>query len=195
MVMGYHLIWTAYGWWLPNDPRGSMSQDIRVERIAELGEAHYGRKAVQPSRAELREFFTAAHDVLKHEPKTFTNDDIRFVGECLGELVREREYTCYACAVMPDHIHMLIRRHRDNSETMLEIFQKSTRENLIASERRGPTHPVWGGSGWKVFLSSRERMEQVVEYIWKNPIKQKMPPQEWAFVTPYDGWIPGYRGG
>jgi hypothetical protein len=23
MVVAYHLIWTAYGWWLPNDPRGS----------------------------------------------------------------------------------------------------------------------------------------------------------------------------
>jgi hypothetical protein len=26
MIAGYHLIWTAYGWWLPNDPRGSTSQ-------------------------------------------------------------------------------------------------------------------------------------------------------------------------
>jgi len=23
LVIGYHLIWTGYGWWLPNDPRGS----------------------------------------------------------------------------------------------------------------------------------------------------------------------------
>ena len=35
MVAGFHLIWTAYGWWLPNDPRGSSSYEIRVEKIAE----------------------------------------------------------------------------------------------------------------------------------------------------------------
>ena len=29
MVAGCHLIWTAYGWWLPNDPRGSTSHVIR----------------------------------------------------------------------------------------------------------------------------------------------------------------------
>ena len=23
IVIAHHLIWTAYGWWLPNDPRGS----------------------------------------------------------------------------------------------------------------------------------------------------------------------------
>ena len=40
MVIGYHLIWTAYGWWLPNDPRGSMSRLIRSDIIAELGELH-----------------------------------------------------------------------------------------------------------------------------------------------------------
>src|SRR5436309_3208529 len=53
MVIGHHLIWTAYGWWLPNDPRGSSSHEIRVERVADLGELHQGRKRVQPPSAEI----------------------------------------------------------------------------------------------------------------------------------------------
>ncbi len=48
MVIAYHLIWTAYGWWLPNDPRGSMSKCIASDTIAELGALHYGRKRVHP---------------------------------------------------------------------------------------------------------------------------------------------------
>src|SRR5205823_363005 len=67
MIAGFHLIWTAYGWWLPNDPRGSSSHDIRVERIEELGPLHYGRKLVQPLPAELRAFYESAAAVLKHE--------------------------------------------------------------------------------------------------------------------------------
>ena len=51
MVAGFHLIFTAYGWWLPNDPRGSNSHEIRVEQIADLGELHFGRKLIQPPRA------------------------------------------------------------------------------------------------------------------------------------------------
>jgi hypothetical protein len=64
MVVGYHLIWTAYGWWLPNDPRGSSSHEIRVERIANLGEHHYGRKAQQPPSKEIRSFYREAREVL-----------------------------------------------------------------------------------------------------------------------------------
>ena len=32
LVIAYHLIWTAYGWWLPNDPRGSGSVTIASRR-------------------------------------------------------------------------------------------------------------------------------------------------------------------
>ena len=84
MILGYHLIWTAYGWWLPNDPRGSMSHEVRVDRIADLGDRHYGRKPVQPSRTELRQFFAAAHDALKHQALEFSAGERELVGNCLG---------------------------------------------------------------------------------------------------------------
>ncbi len=51
MVIGYHLISTPCGWWLPNDPCGSSSHTIRVEKIAALGELHHGRKPIQPTSA------------------------------------------------------------------------------------------------------------------------------------------------
>ena len=85
MVIGHHLIWTAYGWWLPNDPRGSSSHEIRVERIAELGELHHGRKRVQPPRAELREFFDEARGVLKHDVLTSTGEDVGIVGSSFAK--------------------------------------------------------------------------------------------------------------
>ncbi len=65
-VAGYHLIWTVYGWWLANDPRGSTSLVLRVESLAALGDLHEGRKAVQPPRHVIREFYEDARDQLKH---------------------------------------------------------------------------------------------------------------------------------
>jgi hypothetical protein len=65
MVLGYHLVWTAYGWWLPNDPRGSTSRSIASDVIAELGALHYGRKRVQPASREIRCFYERAEEVLK----------------------------------------------------------------------------------------------------------------------------------
>jgi hypothetical protein len=100
MVAGFQLIWTAYGWWLPNDPRGSSSQEIRVEQIAELGELHHGRKTVQPPGREIREFYEQARDVLRHPLLTLTGDDRDLVGESFAQVVRERRYTCYDAGTM-----------------------------------------------------------------------------------------------
>ena len=190
MVVGYHLIWTAYGWWLPNDPRGSSSQEIRVERIAELGELHPGRKEVQPKSEEIRRFYDEARSVLKHSLLTFTPEAIHQIAAAFADVIAERRYTCYACAIMADHVHALIRKHRDKSEEMIAHLQQRSKERLIAEEFREPDHSVWGGPGWKVFLNTREDMERIVRYIRENPLKAGWPEQTWPFVKEYDGWLP-----
>jgi REP element-mobilizing transposase RayT len=190
MVAGFHLIWTAYGWWLPNDPRGSSSHEIRVERIAELGELHHGRKTIQPLPRELRLFYEQARTVLKHPLLTFTDDDIDLIGESFATVIADCRYTCYACAIMPDHVHALIRKHRDHAEAMIEKLQNASRDKLIASGRRERTHPVWGGPGWKVFLYTQEDFVRIRDYIWNNPIKAGRAAQHWSLVKPYDGWMP-----
>jgi len=191
MVAGFHLIWTAYGWWLPNDPRGSSSQEIRVERIAELGELHSGRKPIQPPSAGLRRFYAEARGVLKHPLLTFGDDDIVRLGDSFAQVIAERKYTCYACAIMPDHVHALIRKHRDRAEAMIDHLQKASRQQLIAEGRRAPTHPVRGGPGWKVFLYRQDDFVRFSNYIRRNPVKVGRPPQSWGFVKEYDGWLPG----
>jgi hypothetical protein len=40
LVIAYHLIWTGYGWWLPNDPRGSMSNCIRCDVLSDFDLEH-----------------------------------------------------------------------------------------------------------------------------------------------------------
>jgi hypothetical protein len=47
LVIAYHLVWTAYGCWLPNDPRGSGSIVVHTPDIAELGEIYRRRKSVR----------------------------------------------------------------------------------------------------------------------------------------------------
>lgn len=190
MVAGYHLIWTAYGWWLPNDPRGSHSEEIRVERIADLGELHHGRKVVQPPGCEIRRFYGEAKEVLQHELLTFTDEEMRMIAGSFGAVIRSRQYACYACAVMPDHIHLVMRRHADKAEGMIEQFQTASRLFLIDVGLRRPEHPVWGGEGWKRFLNTREDIERVIRYVRENPLKARRPEQRWPFVRPYDGWLP-----
>jgi REP element-mobilizing transposase RayT len=190
MVAGYHLIWTAYGWWLPNDPRGSTSHEIRMVHIEPLGELHRGRKIIQPSSREIREFYERARRMLRHELLTFTPNDFELIAQAFAGVVAEKKYTCYACAIMPDHVHMLIRKHRYKAEQMIEDMQIASRQALIRARRRPPLHPVWGGPGWNVFLETRKDFERTVGYIERNPPKAGLPAQMWAFVKPYDGWMP-----
>src|SRR2546421_7224946 len=121
MVLAHHLIWTAYGCWLPNDPRGSSSHEIREEKLTPLGELHPGRKPVQPPTSQIRSFYNKADPLLDQPRLLLTDEEILFVAVSLGQTVREHGYTCYACAIMPDHIHLVIRRHRDWAEQMLSF--------------------------------------------------------------------------
>lgn len=195
MVIAHHLIWTAYGWWLPNDPRGSMSCAIASDLIAELGVLHYGRKRVQPSSRELREFFNRANDKLKFERAEFSSEELQLIAQAIGETVRARTYTCYACAVMPDHMHLVIRKHKHTAEEMIEHFQNDSRVKLGAAELRERNHPVWGGPGWKVFLDGPDDIRRTISYVENNPVKIGRAKQDWDFVKAYDGWPlhPGSR--
>ena len=81
MVIAYHLIWTGYGWWLPNDPRGSGSHGVRAEVLKELGEVHYCRKRIQPPGRVVKEFYEAAHPRLRFDLLRFDEADRQIIAE------------------------------------------------------------------------------------------------------------------
>lgn len=94
---------------------------------------------------------------------------------------------------MPDHVHLLIRKHKDQAEQMIEHFQDESRLRLRIAGLRTPDHPVWGGHGWKVFLDTPEEIRRTIGYIEDNPLKIGAPVQRWDFVKVYDGW-PFHKG-
>ncbi len=50
---------------------------------------------------------------------------------------------CYACAIMPDHVHILIRKHKHQAEEMIDRLQSSGRLRLSALGIRSADHPTW----------------------------------------------------
>src|SRR5690242_10771826 len=133
IVIAHHIIWTCYGTWLPNDPRGSTSKTIRVDSIAELGELHYGRKLVQPLGRDIRQFYEAARQVLKHPILTLDEAARSVVAGAIETVVRISKLTCWACVVMPDHVHILIRKHRLTFEEMMEQLKDTSATALRAA--------------------------------------------------------------
>ena len=124
----------------------------------------------------------------------FSEADVRVIAASFAKTIAEERYTCYACALMDDHVHCLIRKHRDSAEDMLGKLQAYSATALIDAGQRPEDHRVWGGPGWKRFLYTREDIERVNRYIEQNPIRAGKPAQRWPFVKPYNGWLPGnYR--
>ena len=89
---------------------------------------------------------------------------------------------------MPDHVHVLIRKHRDRAEDMMCHLQDASAEALRSAGLRDPAHPVWGRPGWKVFQDHPDDVWRTIRYIRDNPRKLGRPAQQWAFVTPYNNW-------
>jgi REP element-mobilizing transposase RayT len=188
LILAHHLIFTVYGWWLPNDPRGSMSRFIRQDVIKDLGELHHGRKRVQPASPVIRSFYREAAKWLSHELLTFDTSARTIIAEAFTEVCARETYTCWACAIMPDHVHLIIRKHKHLAEEMIATFQVASRSRLRAQHLRTDDHPTWGGPGWKVFLDQPEDIRRTITYVESNPDALKLPRQHWPFVKPYDNW-------
>lgn len=190
LVIAYHLVWTAYGWWLPNDPRGSGSKIVRRDYLNELGELHFGRKRIQPAAWKVREFYKNVGATLMHPVLTFTNVHFNAIAETFATVIRENRYTRYACAIMPDHVHILIRKHKHLAEEMMVHLQRASHFRMRELGYRKGEERTWSsGSGWKVFLDHPDEVRRTIKYIDDNPVKMGLPGQDWPFVTkPYDGW-------
>ncbi len=58
---------------------------------------------IQPAGRVINEFYEAARSVLKHPLLTFDAADVEAIARAFADVIRDRRYTCYACAIMPDH--------------------------------------------------------------------------------------------
>ncbi len=188
MVIGHHIILTGYAHWLPNDPRGSMSLEVYSPKLAELAQVHFGRKKKQPSREELRAFYREAREYLAYQVLWFDDAERQAITDAIGRIIEREKLTCYACAVLTNHVHLLMRKHRLSSEHMLGAFKDGIRGHLQTREHVPADHPVFSADHRVLFKSTTESVRRCITYIAGNPRKHGLPPQEHDFVAPYDNW-------
>ena len=197
MILGFHFIFSAYGFWLPNDPRGSWSETVRSFDLLRFGPATKTSTtrslAHQPHDYELR---LAAKRALRYPPVQFTGEQARAVAGGLAQASIERGYTVHALAILPDHAHLVMRycsRHIDEIAAHLKAKATAnlTRENLHPMERfassNGRKPSPWARYYWCPFIRSRRQMEAAIAYVRCNPARAGLPPQRWRCVARYEG--------
>ena len=178
MIIAYHAIFTTYGTWLPNDPRGPYSKEIYNEELKLLGEIRYGRQDPQPHHSTLRRFWTAARPSLARAPY-FIDDTTRpIIARGFAEAARRLGLTVRACVIMNDHVHVLSMRSKHRIEYVAGRFKAEATHILNLA------HTPWTKGSWKVFINDVEALRAAAHYIEMNPIKAGWGEQRWDFVTP-----------
>ncbi len=111
-LLAAHIIFTAYGFWLPNDPRGSWSEWVASWELLKYGRAtkvDHGRSVARVKHdADLRR---AAKQSLKYSPVLFTGLQARSIARGFSRAIDEGDYPVHACSILPDHVHLVIGDH------------------------------------------------------------------------------------
>lgn len=197
MVRACHLIFTTYGFWLPNDPRGSWSQFVGAWQLLKFGDATKVSTPRSLARVEHDiQARLAAKRSLKYPPVLLDGRQARAVGRGFTRSVEKTGLVVYACSIMPDHVHMVIARHRERIETIASFLKSLATLQLIeegihplaayaGSNARCPK--PWARGQWKVFLDDARDIARAIRYVRDNPLKEGKPPQKWRFVREWDG--------
>ncbi len=186
-----------YGFWLPNDPRGSWSDYVRSWELLRFGSATQVQTrrslAHEPHDQALRQ---QAREALRYAPVKLSGLQARSAAAGFAEFVRKSNLAVYACAILPDHVHMVVGRHEYPIEQVVMGLKGLSTKQLL----RDGLHPLansaipdqpppspWCAKCWKVFLNDDGHIRNAIGYVQDNPMKEGLKPQRWSFVMPYTG--------
>ncbi len=194
-VIAYHVIFCTHGFWLPNDPRGSGSTEVRYQPLRKFGPATTvtTRRSVA-NRPHDRTLRRAAKRVMRHAEVLFDGHQALSVIDGFDRAIRKSNYLVYACAILPEHVHLVIGRHSYPIEQVVRLLRQSATQKLLedglhpfADQRaeHGRLPSVRAQDFRKVFLFTTEDVHREIRYVENNPAKDGKRPQHWSFVIPY----------
>lgn len=194
-VVAYHVVFCTHGFWLPNDPRGSKSIEVRAEALRRFGPATStsARQSVAalPHDKSMRQ---AAKQTLVYPEVVFDGHQALAIARGFAKMVAKSKYLVHACSILPSHIHLVIRRHSYSIEQVVRLLRQAGTRHLLSEGRhpfaderslRGRLPSVWAQDFWKVFLFTADDIRRSVLYLERNPERDGKRPQHWSFVTPF----------
>lgn len=187
MVLAYHVIFVAYGFWLPNDPRGSWSVFVRRWEIFLAGGKATKvetRKSLasKPHDFALRQ---KAKDALKYPPVQFNGFQARAVGKGFSKVATEYGQRIYACSILPQHVHLVLGRTDANIRQVIRQLKQQATIRLREENICPPGDSPWTRGSWTVFLNDETAIDRAIKYVENNPLHEGKPRQHWSFITKY----------
>lgn len=192
MVLWYHLIMTAYGFWLPNDPRGSWSDFVGAWELFKFGRAtktHEKRSLAHDPHDRTKRL--AAKRALKYPPVRFNEVQRATIAEGFRQAIREGAYRLRALCIGYDHVHAVVDRH----DRTIEQIASHLKSKATMALNRATLHPLqlyrkpdgtvptpWSEGVWSVFINHVDQLHAAVRYVERHPEKEGLPVQRWDFI-------------
>jgi REP element-mobilizing transposase RayT len=201
MIHGYHVIWGTYGFWLPNDPRGSWSDFVAAWELVRFGKTTRSIQRHEIERPQWNDWRAKASAALRYPAVALTGEQARAVGNGFRIGATKSNLEIWACSILPEHIHLVIGRHTYKVEQICNLLKgeatkalkaKSLHPQVAATRADGKLPSCWAEGQWKVYLDTEEAIENAIRYVEENPIKEDKPAQRWSFVTPFSGLPKGW---
>ncbi len=153
-TLGYHIVLSGYGLWLPGDQRGSWSEawDEQIGYI-EPHQLHGG----DPVRQQM------ARERMAHAPVRFSHDMSYVMIDVINNCQRQSAWDVAAAAIEPTHLHLLMTYAAlDIDRTIKWLKQQITKAIHQRTDHHGP---VWAKYSWRSFIYDQDHWEQVKRYI------------------------------
>jgi REP element-mobilizing transposase RayT len=195
MVIATHAVFAAYGFWPPNDPRGSWSDHVWAEHLKPFGDPI--KVSTRRSVAHLphdRELAREIRDNLKYPRVRFNDAQRAAIAEGIAEVVELLHVKLYALAILHDHVHFVSQRHTESVETIIGYMKRAASRLL----RERGLHPMsryvktddslptpWVRGGWKRFIDRVDAIPGAIEYVNGNFAKSGLERVEYPFLVPF----------
>jgi REP element-mobilizing transposase RayT len=165
MIHAFHSIFSMYGFWMPNDPRGSGSNYVANWELFRYGAAtHVKTRRSVAAKSHDRSIRMTAKTTLKYSPVHVTGLQARAIVEGFALAIDVADYHIQACAVLPDHVHLVIAWHpRDIRRIVGHLKSKATAHLKDTQLWLDSERPVWGQHGWNVYLDSYKAVRRAIE--------------------------------
>ena len=188
------VIFGAYGFWLPNDPRGSWSEFVGAWDLFRCGGGATKTTDTRSlaGRAHDHSRRMAAKQVLKRPAVKFNGVQARAVAHGFAKYAGSSGVSIFACAVLPDHIHLVLGACRlSPTKLVIQLKGAATRElvrqDLHPFGSDPPPAKCFARSEWTVYLDTDYDVRRAIRYVESNPVKEGLRRQEWGFVAPHGG--------
>jgi REP element-mobilizing transposase RayT len=194
MVRWYHAIFTAYGFWLPNDPRGSWSTFVGSWELYRFGAATKTdtRRSVACAPHDITNR-RAAKQALKYPPVRLDESQSAAIAAGVEQACEEADISLHALAIGFDHVHAIVGRHSKTAEQIVyhwkaRATQQISRANchpLAAyTNAAGEAPTPWARGCWCVYINDELQLRAAMRYVERHSQKESLPSQHYPFLTP-----------